>query len=260
MTHVGLDDALDGERVLPGGPHYAVHLARYRWADSRLPAEIAVLDAGSGAGFGAGILAGRGRRVSGVDYSATAVSHATAEYGSRATFVVGSVLDLPFADDTFDAVTCFEVIEHVEAPAVLVAELHRVLRPGGTLYISTPHALMERLNEETTSNPHLHYHVSPLVPRDLRRLLRARFRHVTLYGQARDLGVAHLLLQSLDRRGLRLRLRPSRREALRRVLKPAPGPASVEAGSPLEVPQRFSRLLASSAAMTMAVARKGSDA
>lgn len=45
---------------------------------------------------------------------------------------------LPFADDSFDAVTCLEGIEHVIDPCVLVGELARVLKPGGTLIISMP--------------------------------------------------------------------------------------------------------------------------
>jgi 2-polyprenyl-3-methyl-5-hydroxy-6-metoxy-1,4-benzoquinol methylase len=44
---------------------------------------------------------------------------------------------LPVEDSSQDAVTCFEVIEHLERPAAAIAELHRVLRPGGVLCMST---------------------------------------------------------------------------------------------------------------------------
>jgi SAM-dependent methyltransferase len=50
----------------------------------------------------------------------------------------GSVLDLPFADGSFDIVFYHHVIEHVSDPARSLAELARVLRRGGLLYLGTP--------------------------------------------------------------------------------------------------------------------------
>ena len=52
--------------------------------------------------------------------------------------VFSSAEALPFADETFDAVACFEVLEHVENPALAVGEAVRVLRPGGIYVLSTP--------------------------------------------------------------------------------------------------------------------------
>jgi SAM-dependent methyltransferase len=48
---------------------------------------------------------------------------------------------LPFADESFDLVTCSEVIEHVENPHALVREFRRVLRPGGRAILTTPNVL-----------------------------------------------------------------------------------------------------------------------
>ncbi|WP_240918004.1 bifunctional 2-polyprenyl-6-hydroxyphenol methylase/3-demethylubiquinol 3-O-methyltransferase UbiG [Phycicoccus sp. HDW14] len=52
--------------------------------------------------------------------------------------VCGSALQLPFADGTFDAVAAFDVIEHCAPEAVALAEVHRVLRPGGRFLMSVP--------------------------------------------------------------------------------------------------------------------------
>ena len=45
---------------------------------------------------------------------------------------------LPFADASFALVLCTQVIEHVENPQSFIDEIHRVLKPGGTLYLSAP--------------------------------------------------------------------------------------------------------------------------
>lgn len=56
---------------------------------------------------------------------------------------VGADFDrgLPFADATFDVVVCVEVIEHVRNQPALMAEIYRVLKPGGRAIVSTPNIL-----------------------------------------------------------------------------------------------------------------------
>ena len=51
----------------------------------------------------------------------------------------GSGLQLPFRDETGDTVVCLQVLEHVPQPARLLAEIKRVLRPGGVLLLTAPH-------------------------------------------------------------------------------------------------------------------------
>lgn len=52
--------------------------------------------------------------------------------------ICGSALALPFADESFDVVAAFDVVEHCDPEATAVAELVRVLRPGGRLLVSVP--------------------------------------------------------------------------------------------------------------------------
>jgi SAM-dependent methyltransferase len=58
--------------------------------------------------------------------------------GARRADVIASLADLPLADASFDAVLCTQVLEHVDDPAAVLAELHRVLRPGGGLWLTVP--------------------------------------------------------------------------------------------------------------------------
>jgi SAM-dependent methyltransferase len=81
---------------------------------------------------------------------------------------------MPFADDTFDLVICNHVIEHVPAWERLAQELHRVVRPGGLVYVATPniyrpkvplHILLrskKRLARETRIALHLGFAVHEL--------------------------------------------------------------------------------------------------
>jgi SAM-dependent methyltransferase len=62
------------------------------------------------------------------------------------------VMNLPFADGTFDAVICNHVLEHVSDDRLALAELHRVLRPGGWALLQVPIALaLERTIEDSAA-------------------------------------------------------------------------------------------------------------
>ena len=57
----------------------------------------------------------------------------TARYHGRVYWLWKDAMDLPFANDSFDAVTCLEALEFMRDPVGAVKEMARVLRPGGTL-------------------------------------------------------------------------------------------------------------------------------
>jgi len=62
------------------------------------------------------------------------------EHGIRAELVEGDAQRLPFEDASFDAVLMTEVLEHLPDDAVALGEVARVLRPGGVVAVSVPHA------------------------------------------------------------------------------------------------------------------------
>jgi methionine biosynthesis protein MetW len=108
-----------------------------RLFDQRIPAAARCLDVGCGHGRAAGRpLTATGRTYVGVDISATAVAEARS-FGLDAR-QIDDAASLPFAEGEFDAVLCLEVLEHVFFPAQVVAEMVRVLKPGGCLIVTTP--------------------------------------------------------------------------------------------------------------------------
>jgi len=111
-----------------------------RWKE-RLVAMAAVdasstaLDLACGTGDLAYAVHARGARVVGLDLTSRMIELARikAPAGARPAFLVGDMMALPFADESFDLVTTGYGIRNVPAIAPALAEIRRVLRPAGTL-------------------------------------------------------------------------------------------------------------------------------
>ncbi len=104
-----------------------------------LPAGNA-LDAACGTGRYTRELLARGHRVTAVDLTYEMIRNARAT-ASGARFSVGSLEALPFADRSFDLATCGLALTHLPRISGAIAELARVLRPGGSLVIADHHPM-----------------------------------------------------------------------------------------------------------------------
>lgn len=100
---------------------------------------VRALDVGAGAGATAIALAERGARVVAFDLTPAMLDRARAEASARgvATLetLVGDAAELPFAEGTFDLVTCRVCAHHFGRVRRAVAEMARVLRPGGQILL-----------------------------------------------------------------------------------------------------------------------------
>ncbi|KPV40169.1 3-demethylubiquinone-9 3-methyltransferase [Thiohalorhabdus denitrificans] len=100
-----------------------------------------VLDVGCGGGLLAEGMAAAGAEVTGVEPGEAAVGAARAHLkvsGLSVDYRQGEAADLlPEEAESFDVITCMEVLEHVPDPARLVDECARLLKPGGTLFFAT---------------------------------------------------------------------------------------------------------------------------
>jgi demethylmenaquinone methyltransferase/2-methoxy-6-polyprenyl-1,4-benzoquinol methylase len=97
------------------------------------PAGARVLDVATGTGLVASELVRRGYRVTGVDQSAGMLATAREELGESVELLEARAEALPFPDGSFDALTFTYLLRYVDDPAATLAELARVVRPGGTV-------------------------------------------------------------------------------------------------------------------------------
>lgn len=147
------------ERVVPEGKHasddlmISHHMARYEWAiDSKKITGKKVLDLGCGEGYGTKMLRDAGFDTTGMDISPEVVQDAQRKYNGE--FFQGDIRAIPQPDASFDSIICFEVIEHIDLEPKAFSEMFRILRPGGTLVISTPNI---EVHHQAGRNPfHLH--------------------------------------------------------------------------------------------------------
>lgn len=122
-----------------------------------------VLDVGCGRAWVARDLCPRGITVCSMDVSMTNPRRALEKYPfTNHCALVADAFALPFADQSLDVVIASEIIEHVPDPRAFVHELVRVLKPGGSLILSTPYkekikyCLCIHCNRRTPLHAHIH--------------------------------------------------------------------------------------------------------
>lgn len=125
--------------------------------------------------------------VVGVDLSARDLATAAArarefepdDDGRSLGWIRGSGLELPFADGSFDRVICAEVLEHVPDYRRMLAEIRRVLKPGGVLAVSVPRFVPEWVCWQLSDEYHQVEggHVRIFKTGELRRAVEAQGLH-----------------------------------------------------------------------------------
>ena len=157
------------------------HLSRYRWVAPRLKS-LQVLDVGCGYGYGSDLIAAHGaERVVGLDTDPQAVAFSARRFRRPGLSYTRSQTRA-IRDGVADAVVSFEVLEHVHDADRLVAELARLLRPGGTLFLSTPNrTFTERFYVDGHStNP---FHIREYSVPEVNALLHRSFAEVHCFQQ-----------------------------------------------------------------------------
>jgi SAM-dependent methyltransferase len=136
-------------------------------AAAELAGAATVLDIGCGDGQISRLLAGRGATVVGVDptWNQITVAH---ERGGAAGFLSAAADMLPFADASFDAAVACLVFEHIDAVDRAIAEVARVVRPGGRFSFFLNHPLLQTpgsgwIDDQILDPPEQYWRIGPYL-------------------------------------------------------------------------------------------------
>lgn len=164
-----------GERLINGmeGQIKLEHLHRYSLAFPFAKEKI-VLDIACGDGYGTALLAELAYKVEGVDLDAKTIEYASKKYlRQNINFIIGDILNIPFEDNFFDLIVCFETFEHVDDHDRLLNEVKRVLKDDGILIMSTP----EKSVYSDARNYSNKFHKKELYLNEYKDLLKNHFNH-----------------------------------------------------------------------------------
>lgn len=163
----------------------------FRFEELRLRPGARVLDVGAGFGRHVYECARRGAHVVALDHAADEVTQtrdtlaAMVEAGEITTdqlvgVLRGDACRLPFRDATFDVVITSEVLEHIQDDVAALAEMVRVLKPGGRFAVTVPAWLPEVVNWKLSDDYHAPGAVGGHVRIYARTELRAKMRSAGL--------------------------------------------------------------------------------
>ncbi|HMP99160.1 MAG TPA: methyltransferase domain-containing protein [Cyclobacteriaceae bacterium] len=133
-----------------------------------------LLEVGCGEGRGIDLLLPAIKSYTAIDKIKTAVDKLSEKY-PQGRFYSGNIPPLKqFDDNTFDTLISFQVIEHIRQDGEFLKEIHRLLKPGGKAYITTPNRKMS-----LTRNP---WHIREYLPEELTALCQKYFQEVEMKG------------------------------------------------------------------------------
>lgn len=146
------------------------HQARYLFASKYIKSDMNILDVMCGVGYGSRIMADKLNSHSSItsfDGSKDAIQLAKSHYSHpRINYVQREYDKFEYVEDSFDLVTCFEAIEHIEGDIGLLASINMALKEVGLLILSTPNQSFMPYSKEKFPEHLKHY-----TKDDLERIL-----------------------------------------------------------------------------------------
>lgn len=172
--------AVDRVALSPRSAWWGEHRSRYHFA-ARFARGVCVADIACGSGYGTSLLSQAGAAfVVGIEISADALGEREWVSKSGSAACQADAQHLPLATGIFDLVVSFETVEHLKDDALFIKEVHRALKSGGKLILSTPQAFPDRFRNGGPKNC---FHVREYTASELRSLLEPFFLEVEILGQ-----------------------------------------------------------------------------
>ncbi|MGH9682782.1 MAG: class I SAM-dependent methyltransferase [Candidatus Acidiferrales bacterium] len=149
---------------------------RWGWARERIlsyKSKGAILDIGCSSGAFLGIMNDGSWKLHGIEMAASSAEMARATTGAE--IFVGDALDAPFRPNSFDVITCFDVLEHVYQPQEFLKKILEWLKPGGIFYACLPNidSWEARMLGTYWYGLELPRHLSHFSPRSLSHVMTA---------------------------------------------------------------------------------------
>ena len=164
-----------GEYFIPGKSGERIeadHVERYRFA-CRFAKGKSVLDIACGVGFSGPMFIEAGAvSYFGVDINEKLIDYAKNNYGSETiNYSVGDICTFN-SNSMYDLITCFETIEHIKHYDTALENLHRLLKPGGNLLISSPNRIVTSPKAANLNDkPSNEFHTQEFIPEELLSIL-----------------------------------------------------------------------------------------
>lgn len=133
-----------------------------------------VLEVGCGEGRGLELMLEKSKTFTAIDKIQEVIDRLSKKY-PQGNFIQANIPPfMGLANDSFDTVVTFQVIEHIQDDRTFLKEIYRVLRPGGTAYVTTPN-----IHKTLTRNP---WHIREYTPDQLGNLCKEVFDEVEVKG------------------------------------------------------------------------------
>lgn len=133
------------------------HLGRYFYARDNIDKNSKVLDIACCVGYGTKIISDYCKKITGIDANKTYIDMAKEKYNNSNIEYIVQDIDYENIDGTFDYIICFETIEHVRFPNLLLQKLYNALDENGKIFLSVPNSKYEVVEDKKNKDIyHLH--------------------------------------------------------------------------------------------------------
>lgn len=162
-------------------PWWGEHIHRYQEVMPYIAPKDNILDLACGTGFGSDMLSRHTEGlVIGGDIAVGVIQECNNIWKRKnLLFKALDGTSLPYVDPYFDKIVSFETIEHTTEYLKMLKEFHRVLKPGGIAFISTPNFQVNSPSGKVT-NP---YHTQEFTFDELKKILHGVFSDIQIKGQ-----------------------------------------------------------------------------